>query len=268
MCELFGMSSTAPATVTCGLRELARHSAAGPHRDGWGVAFHQGAKAQVFRGAEPADESVAARRLAEEGYPSRLVVAHIRHATQGVVALRNTQPLSRELGRQTHLFAHNGDLVGVERLLEARGGRHRPVGETDSERAFCLLLDQLEPLWRGAMLPPPLEERFERLLELAARLRPLGPANFLYTDGDALFAHGHRRRQGKDGPIRPPGLHVLTRQCADEADDFSAAGVRISAQASCAVLFASVPLSDEPWAPLAEGELVVVRAGRIVARSR
>ena len=39
--------------------------------------------------------------------------------------------------------------------------------------------------------------RVERLgeivVEFAARLRPLGPFNFVYSDGDALFVHAHRR---------------------------------------------------------------------------
>jgi glutamine amidotransferase len=30
-------------------------------------------------------------------------------------------------------------------------------------------------------------------------------------------------------------------------------------------LFASVPLTDEAWEPLAEGEVIAVREGRIVA---
>ena len=33
-------------------------------------------------------------------------------------------------------------------------------------------------------------------------------------------------------------------------------------------LVASVPLSDERWEPLAEGELVVLREGRVVQRER
>ena len=40
MCELLGMSSKVPTTVTCGRDQLARHSLAGPHREGWGVAYY------------------------------------------------------------------------------------------------------------------------------------------------------------------------------------------------------------------------------------
>ena len=42
--------------------------------------------------------------------------------------------------------------------------------------------------------PPPLAERLHAAAEFAARLRGFGPANFLYTDGDALFAHAQSER--------------------------------------------------------------------------
>ena len=49
------------------------------------------------------------------------------------------------------------------------------------------------------------------LAAFAAELRVLGRANYLYADGDALFAHGHRRIQPARGRIEPPGLWTLQR---------------------------------------------------------
>ena len=93
----------------------------------------------------------------------------------------------------------------------------------------------------------------------AADLRALGPANFLYADGDALFAHGHKRIHPGKG-IRPPGLHLLCRGC----DALSAPGLRIAPTVAggSEVLLASVPLSDDRgWRALREGEWVVVHRG-------
>ena len=45
---------------------------------------------------------------------------------------------------------------------------------------------------------------------------------------------------------------------------------RITAMATgpqTVMLIASVPLTDEAWRPLAEGELVAIRAGEVVATS-
>ena len=58
----------------------------------------------------------------------------------------------------------------------------------------------------------------------AAHLRELGPANFIYADGDATFAHAHRRNQGGELGIRPPGLHLLCRRCTGEPGPKMAVG--------------------------------------------
>ena len=84
-------------------------------------------------------------------------------------------------------------------------GVDRPVGQTDSELAFCALLTRLRPLWVDEKLPS-LESRMTLLADFAADLRKLGAANFLYADGDAVFSHGHRRLTGVEGRIEPPGL--------------------------------------------------------------
>jgi glutamine amidotransferase len=173
------------------------------------------------------------------------VLAHIRRATQGERHLRNSQPFGRELGGRMHLFAHNGMLPGVEARFATR--RFRRIGDTDSEHAFCALLERLAPLWDAGA--PSLDARRAVIADFARELRALGPANFIYSDGDAVFAHAHRRRTDT-GEIRPPGLHVLCRHCAGEQD---------------VALVASVPLTGEAWRALDEGEVVVLRGGRVVA---
>jgi glutamine amidotransferase len=197
--------------------------------------------------------------------PTRLTFSHIRHATRGGVSLANTQPFVRELSGRTHVFAHNGDLPGIYRGDAWALGRHRPVGQTDSKHAFCALLSRLSTLWQGNGVPP-LEARRSALTTFAADLRALGPVNFLYADGDALFAHGHRHLQPILGRAELPGLWCLRRECASvaaDADDL--AGVSVGTAARSAVLLASVPLSAEAWRPLAEGELLVARLGEFVA---
>jgi glutamine amidotransferase len=99
----------------------------------------------------------------------------------------------------------------------------------------------------------------------AAALRPHGPANFLYADGEVLFAHGHRRLQ-PDGRIAPPGLHWLQRSCAQADETLQAAGLSVAGGYEQVLLLASVPLSDEPWQALAEGETVAVQGGALLAR--
>jgi predicted glutamine amidotransferase len=248
MCELFAMSSRSPTDARASLTAFARHGGLeGAHADGWGIAYYADGDVRLVKDPEPASRSECLRFMNERPFVSELVVAHIRRATQGRLSMKNCQPFARELGGRMHLFAHNGDL-DMARLRQRMPLRQfRPVGETDSEYAFCALLDRLR-------VRAPLEQRLAIVGRFAAAMRSLGPANFLYADGDTLFLHGHRRSPGHGAPPVPPGLQLLERRCAP---------------AQRVLLAASVPLTDEPgWKPLEDAELVAVQAGAVVARIR
>lgn len=264
MCELLALSTSQPSRLTFSLRTLAsRGGLSGTTHDGWGVAFYQGHDVALFREPLAADGSALVSYLETQGPSTNLAISHIRHATQGTVQFCNTQPFIRELGGCTHVFAHNGDLPGIEAALSL--GAFRPVGQTDSEYAFCVLLGRLQSVWAGATLPP-LDERLSLIAAFAADLRVLGPANFLYADGDTLFAHGHKRLQAGSAHAQPPGLWTLQRHCAP-SDPLPAhqAGVAIAQEERVSLLIASVPLTNEAWQPLAESELVAVRHGQLLA---
>lgn len=265
MCELLALSSAHPARLTFSLHELAAHGLPdGPTHDGWGVGFHDGHDVALFREPSAAGGSPLVQHLQTQGPESRLVISHIRRATRGVVSLANTQPFVRELGGRMHLFAHNGDLPEVERALPLSPHGFRRVGQTDSEHAFCALLERVRALDDNGFTPS-IDARREAIAGFAARLRTLGPANFLYTDGELLFAHGHRRIQRASGRIEAPGLWMLQRHCpADGVDREPCQGVSFDHRAQTVLLVASVPLSGAAWRPLAEGELLVVRDGEVL----
>jgi predicted glutamine amidotransferase len=265
MCELFAMSSLLPTRVDISLHKLARHGGAeGPHRDGWGIAYYQGDDALVLREAAPASESALVRHVEANGPTSDLVLSHIRWATIGGRKLANTQPYTRELGGRLHVFAHNGDLPGIESLVSAEA-RYRPIGDTDSEAAFCLLMNRMAVLWTGTSEAPPLVERLTLLSDFAGRLREFGPGNFLYADADTLFAFSDRRLRPDDRQVLP-GLFVLSRNCHEPVPDLAASGVALETAPQSLTLVASEPLTGEPWQPLAPGELLAIRDGAIQRR--
>jgi len=268
VCELLALSARLPTTVRLSLDELARHGGeTGPHRDGWGVAYMNGGDALLVREPEAAAHSRCMAFLKEQEIRSSTVIAHVRKATQGERLLRNTQPFTRELGGTTHVFAHNGMLPGIEADPRFPARRFLRIGDTDSEHAFCALLEMLALVWRPGR--PLLEDRLAVVAHFAAKLRTLGPANFLYADGDAVFAHGHRRRESPSEEMRPPGLHVLCRRCSARDDGLPLTGVEIEPDHEQEVaLAASVPLTSEPWEALAEGEIAVLREGRLALRMK
>lgn len=265
MCELLAVSSSSPVRLTFSLQTLAAHGAsAGSSRDGWGVAFYQGSDVALFREPAAAAGSALVRFLESQGPATGLAISHIRHATQGAVSFANTQPFMRELAGRAHVFAHNGDLAGIDRCEAFALGEHRPVGQTDSERAFCALLQRLVEPWKSSN-PPTLEARLSLLAAFAADLRALGPANFLYADGDALFAHGDRRFQPARRRAEPPGLWIRRQHCASEDPKRDPhAGVSIAQSGQTVVWIASLPLTEDDWRPLAQGELLAVRDGEVL----
>lgn len=267
MCELFAMSSRVPATVQMSLEEFSRHGGlAGPHKDGWGIAWYDERDVRLVKEALPAADSACVRFIQGNPFTTPFAISHVRKATRGAVALRNCQPFVREMGGNWHCFAHNGDLPGIDIAMPAAPDWFRPIGETDSELAFCALLERLRPLWSGREWPS-LASRRVVVESFAADLRELGPANFLYCDGDALFAHGDRRHQA-DGTIRPPGLWHLQRRCP-AGGELSTEGLSVEAHGveQEVVLFASVPLTSEAWAPLPRGEVLVATGGQMEASS-
>ena len=273
MCELFCLSSRRPTRATFSLKQFAAHGAPdGRNVDGWGVAFHDGREARLYKEPEPAGDSPWMVFIERRALPTRLLISHVRRATMGANTHANTQPFMRELGGRMHLFAHNGGFAEIASLFSASPHRFHPVGETDSEMACCLLLERLAPLWEGAAAPT-LEARLAAVSAFAAEMRPLGIANFLYSDGDFVFGHGHRRTQA-DGIVAPPGLWVRHRYRAGTAPaEPAVSGVTLREESHHATdaqemaLLASVPVTGGHWRPLAEGEIVVVAAGEIVAAS-
>ena len=269
MCELFAFSGEHPALLKYSLHEFAAHGAGLRNADGWGIAHCIDGDVRLVKEAGAARDSACLEFI--EGHPVRsdLVMSHIRHATQGAAAVRNCQPFLRELGGVMHVFAHNGNLdrVGLARLAPLDA--YRPIGETDSELAFCVLLERLRPLWRAAAGLPDVESRRRVVAIFAQELRALGPANFIFADGDALFAHGHKRMHDGTG-IRPPGLHALCRSCDASVAEVDGPGLRIvpTQDHDAQWLVASVPLTtDAAWRALGEGELIVVRQGRVLPAS-
>ena len=228
MCELLAMSSRRSTQLNFSLQTLAAHSAgAGTARDGWGVAFYQGNDAALFREPTAASDSPLVRFLQSQGPSTTLAISHIRHATRGALNLSNTQPFARELAGRTHVFAHNGNLVGDRARRESRV---RPLPPRRHDRLGTRLLRAAGAPSRlvEPRIAAPLPERRSVIAEFAADLRKLGPANFLYADGDILFAHGDRRIQSATGRVAPPGLCLWSCHCLDPDEPVHANGVTVA----------------------------------------
>lgn len=242
MCRLFAYAGPpvdlapyllAPATS---LRSLACE-----HSDGWGIAAWRDPTEAAFvaKAPEDAESGAAFERAARTRAPR--VLAHIRKTSSGAVSMPNTHPWS--YGRWA--FCHNGTLWGIEERRDALLGgldedlRRLRVGETDSEVAFLLFLQELRT--RHGSLDVDLDGAGSALASLARRLEASFPGT----------------------PERPSKLNFL----AGNGDGFVATKVRHSLatkEEGLASVVASVPFGPQAgWREVPDRSVLVVRPGKI-----
>ena len=241
MCELFAMSASQPTDVNHSLTLLRpRGGDLGPHADGWGVAFYEGRAARVFKEPVPAAESRCLAFIAKYDFQSTMVVGHIRKANPERIgrASANTHPFEREWNGRSWVFAHNGVLKGLRESPEFAVQRFRPLGETDSEYAFCVLLDAIAASHARATKGPSAHAIVKTIGPFVDRMAELGELNFVLGNGESLIAHAHTK------------LHALRRSCCTD-------GCRRQV-----VLLATSPLTVEPWVQLAPGTIHLFANGQ------
>ena len=184
MCQLLGMNCATPTDITFSFRGFSQRAGiTSDHCDGFGIAFFEDKACRLFVDNQSAVESPIAELIRNYPIKSRNVIAHIRKATQGKINLENSHPFSRELWGRQWIFAHNGDLHDFDPVLS---GRFTPVGNTDSERAFCYLLDQL--VNKFGYTEPSLDQVFDLLTDVSPRIAEHGTFNFCLSNGQALFS--------------------------------------------------------------------------------
>jgi predicted glutamine amidotransferase len=254
MCRLFGMSGgREPVRATFWLLEapdsLAQQSRRNP--DGTGLGYY-----------DEEDEPLVAKQplaayedeeFAEEAreHRSRTFVAHVRYASGTPVTWRNTHPFV-QAGR---LFAHNGVIGNLPRLEHHLGdGMSLVGGETDSERYFALITQEIERTGDVG-------EGIVSAATWIAENVPVFALNCVLITANDLWA------------LRYPDvheLHVLERAAGGprgnrHLDHASARGsIRVRSGELAhrpAVIVASEEMDEDPgWRALQSGELVHVDA--------
>ena len=252
MCQLLGMNSSKPAAVGFSFEGFAeRGGRTGEHRDGWGIAYHTDDGCRLFTEQLASCESPLAAQIKLQRIKARNVVAHIRKATQGRIALENSHPFTRTLWGKTWSFAHNGDL----RAFAPDPCAYAPCGDTDSERAFCHLLSGLQRRFDDA---PTTRALYGAVAELSAEIAVHGTFNFLLSDGDKLFAHCSTALQYV---VREYPFSVAQLVDCEQRIDFSSHNHLDDRIA----VIATAPLtSNEHWMAFVPGELKLFQHGQAV----
>lgn len=252
MCELMGMSANVPTDICFSFTGLiVRGGETGPHKDGWGMAMYREGSAWTIHDPRPSAESDLAQVMSKSSLKCDIVISHIRQANVGEVSLENTHPFHRRLWGKTWSYAHNGQLENSEDLVV----KQPILGSTDSERAFCWLLDRLVAEYGEN--EPELPVLANKLFALSSQLREKGVFNMMLSDGDVLFCYCSTN------------LHWLTRRAPfniatlkdKELDiDFQT----VTEDTDIVTVIVTQPLTDdEKWKQMLSGELIVFQAGEV-----
>ena len=178
MCRVLGCVAAAPVSLRHELlaaeNPLIRQ--AERHDSGWGMAVYPRAEGEEPRSLRIAEAAFAGDELAAAAeLRGRIFSVHVRRATMGGLAPENTHPFC--LGEYS--FCHNGTIVEYPRFLEH--GVARPQGTTDSEVFFNLVMREFDP--RRPV------ETLRRAVEIAIERSPFSGLNFLFSDGERLYAY-------------------------------------------------------------------------------
>jgi predicted glutamine amidotransferase len=248
MCQLLGLNANTPTDIVFSFTGFSTR--AQEHKDGFGIAFFEQKGVRLFVDAQSAQTSPVAQLIRQYPIRSDHIVAHIRKATQGEVTLVNTHPFQRELWGRYWVFAHNGHLNDFHPRLHAG---FRPVGDTDSERAFCWLMQELS---KAHAQVPSVAELSLTLKELLPELHRHGSFNMLLSNGQALWAHASTHLYWVQR------AHPFGAACLSDAAvsvDFS----HLAGQADRVVIVATQALTlNETWHAFQPGELLVFQHGQ------
>ena len=208
---------------------------------------------RYFVDKQSAATSPIAQMLRTFPIKSHNVVAHVRKATVGHVMLENSHPFVRELWGRYWVFAHNGDLKDYAPSLH---GSFKPVGDTDSELAFCWLLQELA---KSHAAVPSVEELSLTLRELVLQITRHGTFNFLLSNGQALWAHASTN------------LHYLVRQHPFSEVHLRDEDVKVDLaelngpQDRLAIVVTEPLTTNETWTRIAPGGMVTFLDGSPLA---
>jgi len=227
----------------------------GPHRDGWGIAFNEDHDFRIIKEAAPASDSACLRFIEGHDFKSRIVISHIRRASDPTLpSFTNSHPFARELYGFSHVFAHNGEVLGIFQDRRFEPKHYFPMGDTDSERVFCVLMDRLlEGLTPATVMD--LKTKLSIIEKWALEVADFGVFNFLLSDARYLYAH------------RLTHLFYVMRECVSQTECLKSEELTIRlAQGSNgsqrAAAVATEPLTgNEEWQPLPEARVVAFLHG-------
>ncbi|TFG30003.1 class II glutamine amidotransferase [Candidatus Thorarchaeota archaeon] len=265
MCDLLGLTFTTNITANISLNLFQEHGMKNP--DGWGLAFYNEGVLQVIKEAKTAIDS-GLYDFMERYTSSKTIISHVRRSTRGIPSYLNTHPFYRRLvlnDRKLEIaFAHNGTITDVDCLSS---GKFAPIGETDSEIAFCHILNNISS-----------QKDFKWDIKgfrfLMTNLREINDGqntmNCIFSDGNHLFCYSDENDHNNG--LRFTKQEFPFGKVELERAETSLGFIDISGSDSkrsnrhipSGYIISTRILTKETWIEFERGELIVFKDGRII----
>ncbi len=228
---------------------------------GWGIGWYPGSErgASVVKDPTSSGQAGVGAALGDwNRFRSTLFLSHMR-GHQRPRSQQDAQPFVRSYGGRQWIFAHDGDLTPgyADPLSLGEDPTLAPLGRTDSEHAFCWILEQIRSTRARSLkgVPP------EALHEWFREVNRAGTVNALLSDGQRLAVY------------RDAGLHgqlLWTRRIPPHASNhLQSEAVVVDLEGAADVnhtslIFSSSPLSSDSWVPMQPGQLMLARRGAVL----
>lgn len=261
MCRLYGFLATEETRLDCSLVEAQnallvqsdRDLGGVRHPDGWGIAQWQDGHPRVAKNTHPAFADSHFVEVAST-VASHAVIAHVRAATVGRVAIENTHPFEHG----PWAFAHHGTIPGIEHVRTRLdiGLYGPPWGDTDSELAFRWILNRMSRYGLHPDLPSDhlgpivalIEDSVSELVAISLAAEVESPTlNFVVSDGRRLVAS----RWGSS-------LYWTFRRGVADCAICGSSHCPHADETYKAVVVASEPITNEEWLEVPEGTVLGV----------
>lgn len=263
MCQLLAMNSKSPADISFSFSGFRlRGGVTDDHTDGFGIAYFEPTGLRLYCDDRAAMDSPIAEMVNTSKIKATNTIVHLRKSDDSL--LSNAHPFTREIWGESWVFSHNGKMTIKEALDDdpIHQGTSRyycPVGDTDSEFAFCYMLNQLKEQFEDK---PDDKTLYEFLTKQCHFLADYGLFNCLLSNGDWLLGYATTL------------LFYVTRQtpfssatlidAEVDTDNLVVDFTQVNNDDDVMTLLATTPLtSDEEWQQLAINECVIFRQGVI-----
>ncbi|GAA0307225.1 class II glutamine amidotransferase [Psychrobacter aestuarii] len=259
MCQLLAMNSKHPADIGfsfAGFR--ARGGLTDDHIDGFGIAYFEPTGLRLYCDDKAAMDSPLAELVSQTRTKATTTLVHIRKSDDDL--LSNAHPFTREIWGEAWVFTHNGkmtikDAPDSDPIKKESAHYYAPIGDTDSEFAFCYLLNRLKERFEYK----PDDQTLHAFLTTQCRfLADYGLFNCLLSNGEWLLGYAttllfYVTRQAPFGTATLIDINkTIDFAAVNDADDII-------------TVFATTPLTDdEDWQQLAVNECIVFANGQRV----